>query len=215
MPLVALLVLAAQVAGGPPPGLTRQGPGEPTPAPTPPAIGALSRGLPLPLCSGIQVVAPNLEVQPRDRGFSSRLVLDLQLRARLRRDLQGDHTLQLKVRTPGGFLYQVITVPFVGTPPPPDPRERAARAASGAAARPAGPPPPRKVEGYPRPLAVQRLVPVAGDKTARTQYQLTATLPVAGTSITMSSLYGRWSVEPYLDGQPGPCGPAARFTIRD
>ena len=44
---------------------------------------------------------------------------------------------------------------------------------------------------------------------------VTATLPVAGTSITMSSLYGRWSVEPHLDGQPGPCGPAARFTIRD
>jgi hypothetical protein len=215
MPLVALLVLAAQVAGGPPAGLTRQGPGEPTPATTTPVIGVISRGRPLPLCSGIQVVAPNLEVQPRDLGFSSRQVLDLQFRARLRRDLQGDHTLQLKVFTPGGFLYQVITVPFVGALPPPDPREMAARAKSGAAARPAGPPPPRMVEGYPRPLPVQRLVPVAGDQTARTQYQVIATLPVAGTSITMSSLYGRWRVEPHLDGQPGPCGPAARFTIRD
>jgi hypothetical protein len=215
MPLLAILVLAAQVGGPPQAGLTREGPGEPTPAPTPPPIGVPSPGLPFPLCSGIQVVAPNLKVQPRDLGFSSREVLDLQLRARLRRDLQGDHTLQLKVFTPGGFLYQVITVPFVGALPPPDPREMAARAKSGAAARPAGPPPPRTVEGYPRPLPVQRLVAVAGDQTARTQYQVTATLPVAGTSITMSSLYGRWSVEPHLDGQPGPCGPAVKFTIRD
>ena len=215
MPILALVLIAAQVGSGGPATLTRENPTEP-PSGTPlPGGGGPSPGLPFPLCSGIQVAAPNLKVQPADLRFSSRQILDLQFRARLRRDLQGDHTLQLKVFTPGGFLYQVITVPFVGAPPPPDPRERAARAKSGAAARPEGPPPPRAVEGYPRPLPVQRLVPVRGDRTARTQYELGARLPVAGTSITMSSLYGRWSVQPYLDGQPGPCGPAARFTIRD
>jgi hypothetical protein len=56
---------------------------------------------------------------------------------------------------------------------------------------------------------------VLDDATARTQYAVTALLPVAGTSITLSSLYGRWTVQAYLDGQPDPCGPAARFTIRD
>ena len=44
---------------------------------------------------------------------------------------------------------------------------------------------------------------------------MSAALPVAGTSITLSSLYGRWTVQAYLDGQPEPCGPATRFTIRD
>jgi hypothetical protein len=41
----------------------------------------------------------------------------------------------------------------------------------------------------------------------------TATLPVAGTSIVNSSLYGEWRIEPHLDGSPRPCGPALRFRI--
>lgn len=196
MPLVALLLLSAQVAR------------TPTTATAP-----LTRGYPT--CAPVRVLAPGLATQPRNLTFSSRQVLDLQFQARLNRDLQGDHLIQLKVVTPGGFLYQVITVPFVGAAPPTDARERAARARTGAAARAPAPPPPRFVPGYPRPLDVQRLVPVRGDATARTQYAVKASLPVAGTSITLSSLFGRWSVQPYLDGRPDPCGPATRFTIRD
>ena len=181
------------------------------------AAGTAAQAAPLtrsyPVCAGIRVTAPNLATQPRDLTFSGRQVLDLQFQARLRQDLQGDHLLQFKVHTPGGFLYQVITVPFVGSAP--DDREPAARSRSGAAARAAAPPPPRYVPGYPRPLDVQRLVPVVGDTAARTQYAVKANLPVAGTSITLSSLYGRWSVQSYLDGQPAPCGPVSRFTIRD
>ena len=194
MPLVALLLLSAQVARTPTPG-------------APP----LTRGYPA--CAGVRVLAPNLATQPRDLTYSSRQILDLQFQARLRQDLQGDHLMQFKVLTPGGFLYQVITVPFVGSAP--DDREPAARSRQGAAARAAAPPPPRYVPGYPRPLDVQRLVPVVGDTAARTQYAVKANLPVAGTSITLSSLYGRWSVQSYLDGQPAPCGPISRFTIRD
>jgi hypothetical protein len=41
----------------------------------------------------------------------------------------------------------------------------------------------------------------------------TARLPLAGTAITMSSLYGSWSAVPYLDGRPAPCGPT-RFVVR-
>ena len=194
MPLVALLLLSAQVAR--------------TPTPVAPP---LTRGYPV--CAGVRVLAPNLATQPRDLTYSSRQILDLQFQARLRQDLQGDHLMQFKVLTPGGFLYQVITVPFVGSAP--DAREPAARSRSGAAARAPAPPPPRYVPGYPRPLDVQRLVPVVGDTVARTQYAVKALLPVAGTSITLSSLYGRWSVQSYLDGQPAPCGPVSRFTIRD
>jgi hypothetical protein len=168
-----------------------------------------------PLCAGIRVTAPNLTSQPRDLVYSGRQVLDLQFQARLRQDLQGDHLLRFKVYTPGGFLYQEITVPFVGSAPPPDAAARAARARSGAATRGPAPPPPRYVPGYPRPLPVQRLVPVPGDKQTRTQYGVTTLLPVAGTSITLGGLYGKWTVQPYLDGQSSPCGPAGLFTIRD
>jgi hypothetical protein len=191
MPLFALLLLTAQVAQSP-------------------AAAPLTRGHPV--CAGVRVVAPNLATQPRDRTYSSRQILDLQFQARLRRDMQGDHLMQFKVLTPSGFLYQVLTVPFVGTAPAPDARGRAERARSGAATRAPGPPPPRAVPGHPRPLPVQRLVPTMGK---RTHYSVSAALPVAGTSITLSSLYGRWTVQAYLDGQPEPCGPATRFTIRD
>jgi hypothetical protein len=168
----------------------------------------------LPLCPAVKVGVPGAKVPSKGLTFSSRTVLDLELRARLRLDLQGDHLMHLKVFTPGGFLYQDIALPFVGTVPAPDPAERSAPTRSGAARR-MDPPPPRLVEGFPEPLAVQRLVPVRGDTTERTQYELVARLPVAGTSITLSALYGRWRVEPYLDGQPGPCGPATDFTITE
>lgn len=41
----------------------------------------------------------------------------------------------------------------------------------------------------------------------------TARLPLAQTAITLSSLYGTWSVVPYLDGRPAACEPC-RFVIR-
>jgi hypothetical protein len=118
--------------------------------------------------------------------------------------------MQLKVFTPGGFLYQVITLPFVGAAPV---RERPGWTTNRAAASATEPLPPRVVPGFPRPLEVQRLLPVSGG--TRGEYELHARLPVAGTSITLSSLYGTWSVQPYLDGRTEPCGPATKFTIRD
>jgi len=179
------------------------------------AAGSAAEAAPLtrksPVCSGIRVTAPNLAKQPRNLTFSGREVLDLQFQARLRQDLQGDRLLRFKVYTPGGFLYQEIAVPFVGSAPDAAPRTARARSK---AATPA-PPPPRWVPGYPRPLPVQRLVPVPGDASTKTEYGVTTLLPVAGTSITLGGLYGTWSVQPYLDQQSTPCGPAGRFTIRD
>ena len=40
-----------------------------------------------------------------------------------------------------------------------------------------------------------------------------ARLPVAGSSILNSSLYGRWTVVPYLEGDERPCGRARPFAI--
>jgi len=46
---------------------------------------------------------------------------------------------------------------------------------------------------------------------SRSRLEATATLPVAGTAITTNSLYGRWTVEPLLDGTP--CGSARSFNL--
>jgi hypothetical protein len=183
MPPLAFLVLAAQVGGTA---------SEVVPSP----------GRYYPQCTGVRVTASDRAVPPRNMTFSSRETLDLLLRPRIRQDLPGEHLMQLKVFTPGGFLYQVITLPFVGA-------ATDARGPSPAA------PPPRVVPGVPRPLEVQQLAPVRGASATRSEYELSARLPVAGTSITMSSIYGTWSVQPYLDGGAEPCGPATRFTIRN
>jgi hypothetical protein len=191
MPLVALLVLAAQVAG----------------TPVVPSQPRSSQ-----VCTGVRVAASD-QPMPREATFSSRKTLDLVLRPRVRRDLPGEHLLRLKVFTPGGFLYQVITLPFVGGALP-DGRAQPT-SGLGAAARTADTPSLRRVDGFPRPLEVQRLAPVTAGDGTRGQYEINARLPVAGTSITQSSLYGRWSVQTYLDDQTRPCGPVTRFTIRD
>lgn len=141
-------------------------------------------------CVAIQVVSPQ---QPKARphpAFSATRILDLEFRAFLRRRLQGQHTLQLKVFTPRGHLYQVLTVPFTA---------------------PGHHPGKRQVDGYPQPVDEQeaRLVRLEGAH----RHQVSATLPVAGTSIMTNSLYGQWRVEPYLDGEPEACGPPQSFAI--
>ena len=151
-------------------------------------------------CTGVRVTASDRAVPPKNMTVSSRETLDLVLRPRMRLDLQGDHLMEIKIFTPRGFLYQSIALPFVG----------AAQATRG---QQAAAPAPRVVPGYPRPLEVQRLVPVQSG--TRGEYELRARLPVAGTSITQSSIYGTWSVQTFLDGQAEPCGPVTRFAIRD
>ncbi len=49
------------------------------------------------------------------------------------------------------------------------------------------------------------------EKATRTQE---ATLAVAGSSIAWTSMYGRWRVEPRIEGTSKPCGRAEFFTIR-
>lgn len=46
------------------------------------------------------------------------------------------------------------------------------------------------------------------------QRRFGARLPVAGTSIMASGLYGRWTVVPYLEGRQEPCGRGLSFVIR-
>ena len=55
----------------------------------------------------------------------------------------------------------------------------------------------------------------AGESRGPGSYRtVSATLPVAGTTIVRSSLYGTWKVEAYLDRAQTPCGPALELAIR-
>jgi hypothetical protein len=62
----------------------------------------------------------------------------------------------------------------------------------------------------PRAAGTERKGPLF-EKVPRTQE---ATLAVAGSSIAFTSLYGRWRVEPRLEGESLPCGRPEFFTIR-
>jgi hypothetical protein len=149
-------------------------------------------------CSAIEVTAPGLQKQPRDGRFSPRTALDLEFETRLEQPVYGDHVMRFKVFTPSGFLYQDISVPFTwpkpGKPPKGHKDDAAVRTASPA-------------------RAVQQLG-VPARRGGRDRDTVTARLPVAGTSITMSTLYGRWTVQAYLDDKTRPCSPLRPFTIR-
>lgn len=143
-------------------------------------------------CDAVLVASPGKKARGPGQVYSATRILDLEFRTLLRRRPQGPRTLQLKLYTPRGHLYQVLTVPFgVGTA--------------------AGGPQKRWVEGHPQPLDEQTAVPVSADGGRR--YSVRAVLPVAGTTIMVNSLYGEWKAEPHLDGQSSPCGPAAQFVI--
>jgi hypothetical protein len=149
-------------------------------------------------CLAVAVTSPEA---PKKRGsFSATKILDLQFGALMRSRLSGEHVMNLKLYTPKGHLYQQIDVPFRGGPTPVGP-------GTGEASGPRM----RRVDGYPQPLPEQELVLV---KTSVGRgYQVQARLPVAGTSIMTSSLYGKWRVVPHLDGSLKACGKATAFSI--
>ena len=165
------------------------------------------------VCTAITVVEPGLRPGRGEPTFSARETLDLELRTQVRPVIEGDHLLRLKLLTPRGYLYQTITVPF----------RFAATAGDESDKRP----PTRVVPGYPRPLEVQTLgarptgretrgaAPAGLQRRGATSDAATARLPVGGTSITLGSLFGQWTVVPYLDDETAPCGPPRTFVIRE
>ena len=175
-----------------------------------PALLAASQlaALPAPassVCSAVDVVAPQQKKATKKKKFSAKKTLDLELRTRLKgvRRLSGEHLLHLKLYTPRGYLYQTITVPFYRKPrkaEKPHPEDLKFE-------------PVRVVPGFPRALDVQK---TKRARKGRKRYDtVTARLPVAGTSITLGSLFGRWTVVPFLDNETAPCGRSRRFRIRE
>jgi hypothetical protein len=122
--------------------------------------------------------------------FSATRVLDLAFTVLFRSGLEGAHLVELRVLTPDGQLYRSLAVPVSG-------RGRAPAA--------------RHVDGYARPLPEQ---PLARVTRGRTAYAAAfTTLPVGGTDIVSSGLYGRWRVEAHLDGAEQRCAAPAWFAL--
>ena len=139
-------------------------------------------------CIALVVTSPQSATRHRS-SFSATRILDLRFTSEMRRRLTGEHTLEFKVYTPRGQLYQTLTTPFTGS------KRR---------------PRDRRVDGHARTVREQTQSPLEDGR----RNAVSATLPVGGTAIMSSSLYGRWRVETFLDGAPRPCGKSAQFEIQ-
>jgi hypothetical protein len=158
-------------------------------------------------CVAVDVVQPQRQrvvshkpAKRRAQTISAADTVDLQLQVQVRPEVKGDHVLRLDLFTPSGYLYQSMTLPFRFVSPK---QLRAAR----------GEPVTRSVAGFPRPLEVQLLT--THGRHGRPADRVTARLPVAGTSIALGSLFGRWKAVPYVDDGAAPCGPGTSFEIAE
>ena len=122
--------------------------------------------------------------------FSARQIVDLQFEVLFADGSAGEHLLQFKLITPRGHHYQTLTVPVTGET--------------------ASPGTLRKVDGYPYPLAIQRMTSTSSLSGGETGVSLG--LPVAGTAIVASSLYGQWTAEAFMDDETVACA-AASFEL--
>jgi len=128
--------------------------------------------------------------------FSATDLLDLELVVGLPSQLTGEHRVDVEVYTPDEHLYRTLTMVL--------------RAGEAAASPAEAPPPRRKLSDLARPVDVQQ-----AERDARSRSStVRATLPVAGTSIVSSSLYGRWTAVAYLDGSTEACVAPRAFRLR-
>jgi len=122
--------------------------------------------------------------------FSATEILDIVFEADFVVGFNGDALLELKVYTPNGHLYQVLVAPVSS-----EPSKRGSRV---------------RVAGFPYPLPTQIVAKTIGELAAPVP---SMSLPVAGTQIVATSLYGTWEVRPYLSGQAADCGERTFFSL--
>lgn len=113
------------------------------------------------------------------RVFSVTEILDLRFFVGFDEALQGDHVLQLVIRTPNGHVYQKLEAPVSS-----DFKKAGAM---------------KKLQGYPKPVPIR--VTGRQELAGKAVYVTSLELPVGGTSIESSSIFGQWSVEVVLDGE--------------
>lgn len=140
-------------------------------------------------------------VRVRGRGDDGRLrfwrlsatdILDLEIVVGLPFRLEGEHRVDVELYTPDGHLYRRLTV------------VRGSATADVSAA------PRRKLPDLARPVEVRR---DASSLARRASVRIS--VPVAGTSIVSSSLYGRWTAVAYLDGAADACVAPRTFRLRE
>jgi hypothetical protein len=130
-----------------------------------------------------------------DTTFSATQIIDLDLSVTfppgVANKFTGDHVAEVRIMTPRGHLYQSMSVPFTSD---------ASR--KGAAV---------SVNGYPDKLPLRVLDEVTAGNGK--QLRVFVTLPVAGTPIMTNSMYGTWTAQAFIDGEPLACSKPAPFTI--
>lgn len=127
--------------------------------------------------------------------FSATKVVDIQFAIifsnQVAKQFANAHDVEFRVYTPLGNLYQSITIPITN-----DPKRAGER---------------HRVPGYPDLIPVQVLQTI-NHGGGRGSFA-TVTLPVAGTPIVSTSLYGQWRAEALVEDEIAPCAQPAFFTI--
>jgi hypothetical protein len=141
-------------------------------------------------CSAIRIIStPPIGRPGRVPVFSVRQILDLNFTVFFPGHHDRMDSVELRLFTPNGHLYQSTIVPVA--------------LAEGKK---------RTVEGYPHPLPVAQLVPHEQDGLESGFAVKAPSFPVAGTLIVADSLYGRWRVEAWPGGAQRAC--SAHFSLR-
>jgi hypothetical protein len=130
-----------------------------------------------------------------DATFSATQIIDLDVSVLFTNSsssrLRGDHKAEIRLFTPRGHLYQSFLIPFTS-----DTSKRGKSVF---------------VPGYPQPLPMQVVQPVANGNLK--YLRAFTTLPVAGTPILMNSMYGTWTADAVLDDAKSPCSTRSKFTL--
>jgi hypothetical protein len=135
-------------------------------------------------CFEVFVTSPQTRGERRQRRFSATEILDLQIEVRLPTEMDSNERVTVRIFTPDGHLYQEL---------PATAFENESNDTSAAARR-------------------QRRRDRSSEPRKRASRDLSAVLPVAGTSIVTSSLYGKWSAFASVDGADI-CSPPTTFVI--
>ena len=131
---------------------------------------------------------------PETPRVSAAATVDLELAVLLspRAARAEDLLVQLSFLTPRGYLYRTRDLPI--SPPEVEPRAR-------------------RLRGYPRPVAERpaREVLRGGCRWLEVQ----ASLPIAGTQIVRSGLYGEWRVAAKVADLAPPCSGSLSFVLEE
>lgn len=138
----------------------------------------------------------------KDRGnfdsvFSARSINDLEFWVLFTpgsaRRFADDHVVEFRLHSPSGSLYQATAIPFTSD-----------NSKSGKK---------RMLPGYPDAIPTAVLETRIFQQGNHLGVKLR--VPVAGTNIVTSSLYGEWSAQAFIDGEAVACSPASKFRINE